>query len=43
LVVGARCNQQGNELSTKNVKALSMSILYASQDSGVLRQRCVIL
>jgi hypothetical protein len=43
LVVGARCNQQGNELSTKDVKALSMSILYASQDSGTLRQHCVIL
>lgn len=43
LVSGARCNEQGTELSTKDVKALSMSILYASEDGGSLKQRCVIL
>lgn len=43
LVSGARCNAQGTELSTQNVKALSMSIVYATQENGSLQQHCVIL
>jgi hypothetical protein len=43
LVSGARCDQQGVELSLKNVKPLSMSILYATKEASVLKQHCVIL
>jgi len=43
LVTGARCTPDGSELSLKDVRKLSMAILYATKDTTGFQQHCVIL